>query len=91
MKVEIQRGFERSLRFLRARFSPEGYLGLHLTVGLLVIIVTGWWFADIAEDMSRDAATRLLDDNITSWFHGHATALQTKIWRVFTFFGSLSF
>lgn len=91
MKEGIQRDFERSLRFLRARFSPEGYLGLHLTIGLLVIIAAGWWFADIAEDMSRDAATRLLDDNITSWFHGHATALQTKIWRVFTFFGSVIF
>jgi undecaprenyl-diphosphatase len=82
---------ERPLRFLRARFSPEGYLGLHLTIGLLVIIATSWWFADIAEDMSRNAATRALDDSITSWFHAHATALQTRAWRVVTFFGSVIF
>jgi undecaprenyl-diphosphatase len=82
---------ERPLRFLRARFSPEGYLGLHLTIGLLVIIATSWWFADIAEDMSRNAATRVLDDSITSWFHAQATALQTKAWRVVTFFGSVIF
>jgi undecaprenyl-diphosphatase len=91
MSDATPRRFERPLRFLRARFSPEGYLGLHLTIGLLVIIATGWWFADIAEDMSRNAATRLLDDNITSWFHAHATTLQTEIWRVFTFFGSVIF
>lgn len=82
---------DRPLRFLRARFSPEGYLGLHLTIGLAVIIVAGWWFADIAEDMSRNAATRVLDDSITSWFHAHGTALQTKTWRVVSFFGSVIF
>ena len=83
--------FDRPMRFLRARFSPEGYLGLHLTIGLLVISATGWWFADIAEDMSRNAATRVLDDSITSWFHAHATAFQTRTWRAVTFFGSVIF
>jgi membrane-associated phospholipid phosphatase len=83
--------FDRPLRFLRARFSAEGYLGLHLTIGLLVIIATGWWFADIAEDMSRNAATRVLDESITSWFHAHATALQTRTWRAVAFFGSVIF
>jgi undecaprenyl-diphosphatase len=83
--------FERPLRFLRARLSPEGYLGLHLTAGLLVIVAAGWWFGDIAEDMSRDAATRLLDDRITAWFQGHATAELTKFWRTASFFGSVIF
>jgi undecaprenyl-diphosphatase len=85
------RRFERPLRFLQARLSPEGYLGLHLTIGLLVIVATGWWFADIAEDMSRNAATRALDFSITSWFLVHATPLRTAISRVVTFFGSVGF
>jgi membrane-associated phospholipid phosphatase len=85
------RRFERQLRFLQARLSPEGYLGLHLTIGLLVIIAAGWWFADIAEDMSRSAATRALDKSITSWFVIHATPLRTAIARVVTFFGSVGF
>src|SRR4051812_21813939 len=83
--------FDRSLRFLRARFSPEGYLGLHLTVGLLVIIATSWWFADIAEDMSRDASTRQLDNSITAWFQTHATPSLTTFWRAVSFFGSVIF
>jgi membrane-associated phospholipid phosphatase len=85
------RRFERPLRFIRARLSPEGYLGLHLTIGLLVIVGTGWWFADIAEDMSRNPATRALDDNIMSWFVVHATPLLTTIARAVTFFGSVGF
>ena len=91
MTEPAPRRFDRPLRFLRARLSPEGYLGLHLTIGLLVIIAAGWWFADIAEDMSRNAATRALDDNIESWFLVHATPLLTTISRVVTFFGSVFF
>jgi membrane-associated phospholipid phosphatase len=83
--------FERSLRFLRGRFSREGFLGLHLTIGLLVIITAGWWFHEIAEDVSRDAATRVLDDSITAWFQTHATPSLTGFWRGMTFFGSVLF
>ena len=91
MTDQAPRRFERPVRFVRARLSPEGYFGLHLTIGLVVIIATAWWFADIAEDMSRNAATRVLDENITSWFIGHATPVLTRISRAITFFGSVLF
>src|SRR3977135_845582 len=83
--------FARSVRFLQARLSPEGYLGLHLTVGLLVILAAGWWFADIAEDVSRNAATRLFDERVASWFHEHLTPALTQVMRVVTFLGSVVF
>jgi membrane-associated phospholipid phosphatase len=85
------RRFKRSRGFLRARLSPEGYLGLHLTIGVLVILLTSWWFSDIAEDMSRNAATRALDDNITAWFVVRANPVLTAIARVVTFLGSVGF
>ena len=88
---KVSRRFTRQVRFLQARLSPEGYLGLHLTIGLLVIFAAGWWFGDIAEDMSRDAAKGLLDNNITSWFQAHATPPLTRIARTITFFGSVGF
>lgn len=91
MSEPTPRHFARWKRFLQARLSPEGYLGLHLTVGLLVILAGGWWFADIAEDMSRNAATRLLDERVASWFHEHATPAITQVMRVVTFFGSVGF
>ncbi|HMG04812.1 MAG TPA: phosphatase PAP2 family protein [Chthoniobacterales bacterium] len=91
MSEPAPRRFARQIRFLRARVSPEGYLGLHLTAGLLVILAAGWWFGDIAEDMSRNVATRLLDDRVTSWFHQHATPGLTQIMSFATFFGSVVF
>jgi undecaprenyl-diphosphatase len=57
----------------------------------LIILAAGWCFADIAEDMSRNAATRVLDDNVTAWFHAHATPLLTQIARGISFFGSVGF
>ena len=66
-------------------------MGLHLTIGLLVVLAAGWWFGDIAEDVSRNAATRLLDERVASWFHEHATPALTQIARVVTFFGSVGF
>ena len=91
MSEATPRPFQRSRRFLQARLSPEGYLGLHLTIGLLVIVGAGWWFGDIAEDMSRNAATRVLDESITSWFVVHGSPLLTAISRAVTFFGSVGF
>jgi undecaprenyl-diphosphatase len=91
MTEPTPRRFERSRRFLGARLSPEGFLGLHLTIGLLVIVAAGWWFGDIAEDMSRNAATRALDESITSWFVVHASPLVTGISRAVTFLGSVGF
>src|ERR1700720_2683230 len=91
MNEPTSRRFGQWKRFLQARLSPEGYLGLHLTVGLLVILAAGWWFADIAEDMSRNAATRLLDERVASWFHHHARPALSQGMRVLTFFGSVEF
>jgi membrane-associated phospholipid phosphatase len=91
MSEPARRRFARQIRFLQARLSPEGYLGLHLTIGLLVILAAGWWFGDIAEDMSRNAATRLLDDRVAFWFHEHATPALTHIARFVSFFGSVGF
>lgn len=91
MTEPAQRRFERARRFLGARLSPEGYLGLHQTIGLVVIVAASFWFGDIAEDASRNAATRTLDDNVTAWFVIHANPFLTRISRAITFFGSVGF
>jgi len=88
---ESPRRFARQISFIKARFSPEGYLGLHLTVGLLVVLLAGWWFGEIAEDMSRDGATRLLDESVIGWFQDHASPALTHIARIVTALGSVVF
>ena len=66
-------------RFFRARLSPEGYLGLHLTLGALLLVAASAIFGAIAEDVSTAAAITLLDVRIAQWLHGHATPTVTSV------------
>ena len=89
--TEPARRSARARKFLHARLSPEGYFGLHLTVGVAIILAAGGWFADIAEDMSHEAATRLLDENVAQFFHRGATPLGIAWARAGSFVGSVGF
>lgn len=64
-------------RFAAARLSPEGETGLHLTVGLALIVATAWLFGGIAEDVVNNEAITLLDVKVAQWLHAHASAGMT--------------
>lgn len=87
---EQPRRFARPMGFIKARFSPEGFLGLHLTVGLFVVLLGGWWFGEIVENVSGDAATRLLDESVIAWFQNWASPGLTRIAWVVTALGSIA-
>ena len=63
--------------FLHARLSPEGYLGLHLTIGAILLLVATALFGAIAADVASAAPITLLDIRIARWLHAHATAALT--------------
>ncbi len=80
--------FPAQMNWLEARFSPAGYLGLHLTFGALALLTTAWIFGSIAEDIvSRDPIV-LLDQKVTDWFQQHGTPVFFWVMSVITFFGS---
>ena len=70
--------------FLSARLSREGYLGLHLTVGALVLMLSALFFGLIAEDVATADRITLLDVQVSQWFHARATPLLTKSVLFFT-------
>jgi len=61
-------------RFVAARFSPEGAAGLHLTVGVAVLLLTAWVFGIIAGQVSAGGPITLVDVQVANWFHAHAHA-----------------
>lgn len=80
-----------TIRFLQNRLTPGGYLGLHLTVGALIIILASWWFGEIAEDLlSRDRMV-LIDAQVSNWLHENGTPAVTRLAFIVTFFGSVGF
>lgn len=65
-------------RFVAARLSPEGQTGLHLTIGVVLMLAAAWLFGGIAEDVVHNESITLLDVRIAQWFHVHASASMTR-------------
>jgi membrane-associated phospholipid phosphatase len=61
-------------RFLAARFSPEGEMGLHVTIGLALILGAAWVFSEIAEDVVEGDTITLIDVQLAHWFRARASA-----------------
>jgi len=74
--------------FLRERLSPRGYLGLHLTVGVLVLVGASWLFGGIAEEVMTGDPLTVIDRNVSEWFHEHRTPGLTAVMQVITSFAS---
>ena len=75
-------------RFLRARLDPKSYLGLHLTVGLLVSALALWLFGGLLEELFDNAAMVHVDMSVASWIHSAATANGIRVAGVITNVGS---
>jgi membrane-associated phospholipid phosphatase len=73
IKHFVQHHFPRELSFVRARLAPEGWLGLHLTIGIVVVIGAAWLLGGVAEDLITGDLLILVDALISEWFRSHAT------------------
>ncbi len=63
--------------FVRARLSPDGVLGLHLTIGAVIFLLAGFVFGHIAEDVVTADRMVTLDIQLSTWFRAHARPLLT--------------
>ena len=80
--------FAPQLEWLQHRLSPEGYLGLHLTVGALVLIGACWLFGGITEDVLHGDPLTLVDAQVADFFNEHATPWLTQTMFAISFIGS---
>lgn len=70
--VALRSGLAPAIGFFRARLSPTGNFGLHLTVGALVLVAASWMFGEIAEDVIVGKPITLVDAQLTAWLQFHA-------------------
>lgn len=75
-------------RFIAARCSPEGEFGLHLTQGVLLLLLAAWIFGRIADQVTG-AATALgwlhrFDLQVAHILNAHATPQLTQLMLVVT-------
>src|SRR2546428_9557785 len=71
--------FAPHIAWLRARFSPEGYLGLQLTLGVLVFAAAAWLFGGILEDILTGDPLTVVDKKLAAWFNSHSAAWLTGL------------
>ena len=82
--VALRRRFTPQLEFLLDRLSPSGYLGLHLTMGVLLLIGASWLFGGIAQDVVAGDPLTVIDKNIAAWFHERRTLGLTTTLQLVT-------
>lgn len=70
------------MAFLRARLSPQGILGLHLTTGILILIGASLLFGGIAQDVVAGDALTIIDKNLAVWFHQRQTSGLTTTMQI---------
>lgn len=64
--------FERIGKWVAARLTPGEETGLHLTAGVLLMLLMGWAFAEIADEVLEGEELTLLDAQLAAWvFQNH--------------------
>jgi membrane-associated phospholipid phosphatase len=84
----LRERYPRAWAFAAARVTPGQYLGLHLTVGLLVSLLGLWGFAGITEDVVTHEPLTQFDLALQSWFRAHATPMGDRVFVVISLLGS---
>ena len=80
--------FAPQIAFLEARLHPSGYLGLHLTIGVILIVVAGWIFAGITEDVLHHDPLVDVDDAVSRYLAAHRARRFTAVMLVLSRLGS---
>lgn len=71
---------------LGARFSPDSYLGLHLTLGVLFMLAAGFLFGSLADQVLEQESLVRFDLALAAALHQNASPLEASIFRVVTRF-----
>ena len=85
----LRRRYGTQLGFLARRFSPQGALGLSLTVGLAAVVGFGWLFGGITEDVIKGDELAARDSPVAAWLADHRVGWLTATMRAITQLGSL--
>lgn len=76
------------LRFVVRRLTPDGYLGLHLSIGMLVSLGALWLFGGILEDVVEGDPLTRFDIALDQRLHAAATPAGLAVSRFLSDVGS---
>ena len=78
----------RWMRFFANRIDRDAYLGLHFTVGLVVIALGLWLFGGLVEEVLDNDALVRWDLTAANWIHSTTTPVGMSVFHFITNLGS---
>ena len=75
--VNFRRRFAGEIDWLEQRFSPEGYLGIHLTVGLLLLVGATAIFSGLMPQIGTRDWFVVADFRVAEWFANRSGKVMT--------------
>ena len=83
----LRQRYPRVWRFSRARLAPDSYLGLHLTIGLLVTLAAMVGFGALADAVTDQEELTEFDQQLAISLHQNGTIDQVGMFEAITRFG----
>ena len=83
----LHKDYPRVWRFFCSRFAPDSYLGLHLTIGLLITLAAMLGFAGLADQVVDREVLTEFDQQLAISLHHNGTVDQIEMFKVITHFG----
>ncbi|MDB4884222.1 MAG: hypothetical protein JWL95_2988 [Gemmatimonadetes bacterium] len=74
--------------FVAARLASAEYLGLHLTIGLVISLAALWLFGAVTEDVIHHDPLTVVDLHAAAWLRAHASPIGDRVALVVTSLGS---
>lgn len=74
--------------FIIRRFAPEEFIGLHLTIGLVVSIAALWLFGGVTEDVIHHDPLTQFDMRMADWLHAHSSPSGIRAFAAISWLGS---
>ena len=76
------------LEFIEDRLSPRGYLGLHLTVGLIALAALAWLFGSVTQDIFAQDPLVHVDQRVALFIAQHHTSALDSVASAIAFLGN---
>ena len=79
--VAFRLRFARQIDWLEQRFSPRGYLGIHLTIGIFLLLAASAIFGGLFETIGTRAWFVAADLRVAEWFANHTNGKMSPAMR----------
>lgn len=82
--------FAAEIDWVQQRFSPEGFLGVYLTVGIFLLVAGAAIFGGFVQQILTRETVVSMDLRVAQWFQQHTTAALTQTMLWFGHLGSIA-